>query len=149
MSVLYLDASAWVKRYVQEIGSTWIHALFDSRERLAGSTLGHLEVVAALSRRLPQADLTTAELRLESDWQDMAHLPLTSEAIYRALDLTRQYKLRAADALHLATTLDLRKRLLSINEAVVFVASDNDLLAAARAAGLQVENPVRNSGAQP
>lgn len=142
MSVFYLDSSAWVKRYVQELGSAWVHALFDRRERIASSTLGYLEVVAALSRRLPHADMALLEPRLEADWQDMARLPLTGEAIDQAVDLARQYKLRGADAVHLATALDLQKTLASINEVVVLVASDDELLKGAQAAGLPVENPI-------
>ena len=140
--MFYLDPSAWVKRYVQELGSAWVHALFTRRERIASSTLGYLEVVAALSRRLSQTDLAMAEPRLEADWQDMGHLPLTAEQIERAVDLARQYKLRGADALHLATALDLSKILASINDAAVLVASDDELLTAAQAAGLPVENPL-------
>lgn len=144
----YLDASAWVKRYLQEIGSASVHALFNGGERLASSTLGHLEVVAALVRRLPPPDWRVLERRLEPDWQDIAHLPLTNDVIHRAVDLAKQYKLRAADALHLATALEFQKHVLSINEALVLVASDDELLAAAQATGLAVQNPL-SSAAKP
>jgi predicted nucleic acid-binding protein len=142
VSLFYLDASAWVKRYVQEPGSAWVHGLFDRQERIASSTLGYLEVTAALSRRLSQADFARVEPRLETDWQNMARLPITGEMMDRAVDLARQYKLRGADAVHLATALDLQKTLAAINESVVLVASDEELLKGAQASGLRLENPM-------
>jgi uncharacterized protein len=139
--LFYLDSSAWVKRYVQELGSPWVHTLFTRRERMATSILGHLEVVAALVRRLPP-NLALLESRLAADWQDLVRLPLTGAILDLAVDLARQYRLRGADAIHLATALDLQKTLASINDAVVLLASDGELLRGAQAAGLQVENPL-------
>lgn len=147
--MLYLDSSAWVKRYIQEPGSGRLHILFDQKHRLASSLLGHLEVVAALSRRLSHTALARAESRLQTDWRDMALLPITDEIVERAVHLVRQYRLRGADALHLATALDSTTRLQSIKEPVVLVASDNELLAAAQAAGLAVENPATSVPIQP
>lgn len=57
MSVFYLDSSAWVKRYIQELGSARIHNLFDRGERIACVSLGYVEAVAALSRRLSEENL--------------------------------------------------------------------------------------------
>jgi len=111
VSIFYLDSSAWVKRYVQELGSTWVHSLFDRRQRIACSTLGYLEAVAALSRRLPDAGLARVEPWLQTDWRNMARLPITGEVMDRAVELARQYKLRGADAVHLATALGLQKTL--------------------------------------
>jgi hypothetical protein len=142
VSVFYLDPSAWVKRYVQEPGSAWINSLFDRQERIASVSLGYVEAVAALSRRLPEVDLARVEVRLTVDWQNMTRLPITGEGIDHAVDLARQYKLRGADAVHLATALDLQNTLAGISEPVVLVTSDDELLEAARTAGLQVSNPV-------
>ena len=44
--------------------------------------------------------------------------------------------------MHLATALDLYRVLSEINEPTVLVASDHELLEAARTLGLQVEDPV-------
>jgi predicted nucleic acid-binding protein len=51
MTLYYLDASAWVKRYQQEQGSTWVEQLLRSDAHLACSALGLVEVCAALGRR--------------------------------------------------------------------------------------------------
>ena len=53
MSVLYyLDASAWVKRYFAEAGSSWMHTLFLREAMLASTALGQIEVAATLARRV-------------------------------------------------------------------------------------------------
>lgn len=142
MSSFYLDSSAWLKRYAHEPGSAWVHNLFDRDEYIASSTLGYVEVIAALSRRLPPVDFTHVEPRLESDWQSMSSLPLTATVMERAADVARKYRLRGADAVHLAAALDFQKEFAAIDR-VVFVASDTELLKGAQAAGLPVENPLR------
>jgi predicted nucleic acid-binding protein len=139
--LLYLDASAWVKRYVQESGSAEVHRLFQQRERMASSSLGYVEVVAALARRVVPNDLAFVNERLKNDWRDMAHVPVAESVMHRAAEFARQYKLRGADAVHLATALELRTSLTSLDEDVVLVASDDTLLHAAEAAGLSVFNP--------
>jgi predicted nucleic acid-binding protein len=86
--------------------------------------------------------LAHVEPRLEADWQNMARLPITGEVMDRAVDLARQYKLRGADAVHLATALALQKILETVNEPVVLVASADELLKGAQSARLSVENPM-------
>ena len=142
MSVFYLDSSAWVKRYAQEKGSERVQRLFDQRERLGSSSLGYVEAAAALCRRLSEEDLARFETRLKLDWQEMTRLPVSAEVIDEAVSLARRHKRRGADAVHLATALTLGRALAEVNATVVLVTSDEELLQAARAAGLQVENPV-------
>ena len=146
MSVYYLDSSAWVKRYFEEPGSGWVMLLFDERERLASSNLGYVEVASALarqqeSRNLDQQKLEQLQEQLKADWTDLTGFPLTVELAERAVVLAQRYKLRGADAVHLAAALGLQNRLAAINETVVVVSSDRELLEAARDAGLKVENP--------
>jgi hypothetical protein len=40
MSFYYLDASAWVKRHVEEIGSDWMRRFWSTRPILACSIIG-------------------------------------------------------------------------------------------------------------
>ncbi len=89
MNVFYLDASAWVKRYVQEPVSSWIHALFDARSRLATATLGYVETLAALCRRLPSEAQVRTESRLAADWQNMLSMELSFDVMEQAGELTR------------------------------------------------------------
>jgi len=57
MSLHYLDTSALVKRYVNEVGSEQIDALM-SVEPLAVSALVRVEVASVLARRMREGTLT-------------------------------------------------------------------------------------------
>lgn len=55
---------------------------------------------------------------------------------------TQNHRLRGYDAIHLATALTVNAALTAANlPPLIFVAADDDLLAAARAEGLATENP--------
>jgi predicted nucleic acid-binding protein len=56
MNVFYLDASAWVKLYVNEAGSQWIEDFWNSSLLSACSDLG-------LSKFLPQLPVATRSRR--------------------------------------------------------------------------------------
>ena len=64
MTVYYLDSSAWVKRYVFEVGSDFVGNLFSRKESLACSALGLVEITATLARKRKAGDLGEAELGL-------------------------------------------------------------------------------------
>jgi len=146
VTLLYLDSSAWLKRYFQEPGSDWMMRRFESGDPLASSALGYVEVTSALarqqaSRKLDEERLARLQQQLEEDWGDMAGLPLTDEVVARAVRLARGYKLRGADAVHLATAISVNDALAGTGNSLVLIASDEELLAAARQMGLAVENP--------
>jgi predicted nucleic acid-binding protein len=139
--LLYCDSSAWVKRYVEESGTEEVRTLFRGSERIGSSRFGYIEVVAALSRRIPTI---SAESQLTADWAMMFRLPITeTTVVLRAVEIAREDRLRAADAVHLATAMDWREDLAPSGERVVFVACDLELLAVAEGAGFAVLNPAR------
>ena len=146
MTLFYLDSSAWLKRYFQEAGSGWVMRRFERGEPLASSVLGYVEVTSALarqqtSRKLDEEKLVRLQQQLEEDWGDMVGLPLTDDIVARALRLARGYKLRGADAIHLATASGVNDVLTGTGNSLILIASDEELLAGARQAGLAVENP--------
>ena len=66
--------------------------------------------------------------------------------IDRAVELTQSHHLRGYDAIQLATALVIGETLYTENLPLpVFVASDGDLLIAARAKSLHAENPLEVS----
>lgn len=72
-------------------------------------------------------------------------LPVDRPVIDQAVDLTQNYRLRGYDAVQLATALVASETLKSQNLALpVFVTSDNDLLAGARAENLPTDNPLNH-----
>jgi predicted nucleic acid-binding protein len=125
---------------MSESGSAWIQDLFANGERLASASLGHVETVAALNRRLDERALAAVEPQLKADWRNMIRLQMAAETDETAAELARRYKLRGTDAVHLAAALTLHKALAEVDE-VVLVASDRELLAAAQDAGLRVRDP--------
>ncbi len=60
MIIYYLDASAWVKRYVQEAGTDWILELFGKRPAFASASLGYIEVSATLARKRRAGEIDEA-----------------------------------------------------------------------------------------
>jgi predicted nucleic acid-binding protein len=59
-----------------------------------------------------------------------------------AIDLTRRHKLRGYDAVQLASALTANSALMAEGfSGLVFVSADDDLLVAANAESLAVENP--------
>ena len=64
MTLYYLDASAWVKRYSQEKGSGWVRSLLQQPGLLfASATLGFIEVSATLTRKQKAGELHSAAWR--------------------------------------------------------------------------------------
>ena len=149
MAVYYLDASALVKRYVRETGSSWVASL-------AGARTGHqvhvaavtgVELASAITRRRRSGsisvDLATASL--EQIRRDLANVYLvvdiSSRLIGDAMSLAETHGLRGYDAIQLAAALQVRARCERLAIALTFVSADKELNAAARAEDLAVEDP--------
>ena len=142
----FLDSSALVKRYRNEIGSAWVLRLSASRDQLTVSRLGHIEVASAIIRRGRQSvaashQVSSALGALDTDMGSAFHvMELSAPVTSRAMDLVRAHGLRAADAIQLACAL------LSCPDAPAsaefyLVSADDELNVAAAAEGLRVENP--------
>jgi predicted nucleic acid-binding protein len=152
MNTYFFDASALVKRYLTEIGSKWVQTLIDSsaEDVVAVAEITRVEVAAALAARhrapgglsLRHRDQSVALLlkHFDLEYQITA---LDSLTIARAVELTQNHRLRGYDAVQLATALAANHALIALGlPPLVFVAADNDLLAAAQLEGLAIENPL-------
>ena len=152
MTDYYLDASAVVKRYADEAGSTWIRQITDPQAQntilLAEITLA--EVAAALAAKHRARDGITQEQRnrvlsrfLQDCEDHFVLLTVDRSVIDRAVELAQRHRLRAYDAVQLATALGASEIVQSQTlPAPIFIAADGDLLAAAAAEHLSVENPL-------
>jgi predicted nucleic acid-binding protein len=148
MTIYYLDASAWVKRYYAEPGSLWVRGLFQQNAVLASASLGLVEVAATLARKekagdIAQSRLDQALLELQQDWQQFTKVHLTDDVLKDALRVARAHALRGADAVHLASALLLAADLPAQEDEMILVASDRELREAALASGLHVVDPSR------
>lgn len=124
---LYLDASALVKRYVDEAGSDTIVAAMSRAESCFICRVGYVETVRAVARGGEPADVT----RAKRDWPSLRVVEADSDLTERAATLSVKTGLRALDALHLAAALTLPAG------QVVFATWDTRLHRAAREHGLR------------
>ncbi len=150
MRVYYLDASALVKRYLQEQGTAWLDELLaePSPVRYVSTALITVELTAALARaererRISRAhrDRVATQAARECRMR-LRQAEVTEDVLTAASGLALKYPLRAYDAVHLATAMIVRAQASDLPIAPpVFIAADRALLAAARAEGFQIENP--------
>lgn len=139
---VFLDSSALAKQYIAEQGSHYMAQYFTepaTSVRVFVSTLTYVEVIAAISRRAPALPVNVLEDFIADYQEGMQKTALDRTIIERAAALTRVHRLRAADAIQLASVLRLAQRIPSI----LLVTADLEMIAAAQAEGLQVENPNR------
>lgn len=138
--ILYVDASALVKRYVSERGSTEVINLTASAKIVATSLISRAEVSAAFARAVRLGVLDSdggqkARRRFSREWPDLARLPVSEALVSRAETLAWDYGLRGYDAVQLASALTWQE---SIGQNVVLVTFDRQLWQAAPGAGVQV-----------
>ena len=134
----YFDSSALIKRFVEEAGSNRVEALIEAEPAPATSKVAYAEVHAGLARKLRERGLTPAAHRsasrtFDADWPAYVRVELVDPLLVLARDLVQRRPLRGFDAIHLASALRLRDQ---IGGEVLFVASDDRLLAAAAGEGL-------------
>ncbi|MDY7075953.1 MAG: type II toxin-antitoxin system VapC family toxin [Chloroflexota bacterium] len=150
MNSYYLDTSALVKHYVDEVGSDWIHSLIKSTPRplLIVSHLVSVEVFSALARRLRKGSLITADyertkIAFRRDYLSRYQIVIVTVSIVdTAYGLLDRHALRAYDATHLAVALEANRSLVTRGHAALeFLSADDRLNQAASAEGLMVDNP--------
>jgi predicted nucleic acid-binding protein len=137
---VFFDTSALIKRYVLEAGSQHIAQYFAPRTGqtiVFVSVLTYVEVIAALSRRLPAPPQGILQVFLADYQRGMQKIPITDAVIERAADLAQVHRLRAADAVQLASALQVA----AVVPTALLLTADAEMVAAAQANGLQVENP--------
>ncbi len=138
--ILYLDASALVKLYVDEDGAPQARQGVQGAEVVATCEIAYVEVRAALARRRREGSLKPAEYRrvlrdLHSDWPEFFLITVGSPLVRHAGTITERYRLRAYDAVHLAASLAVQAQ---TEETVTFACWDRALAEVAVKAGLQL-----------
>ena len=112
---LYLDTSSLAKLYVAEDGSDVVRGLVTQATIVATSRLAYPETRAALARRRRERALTAAAFRralraFEDDWPRYLAVEVSASICRVAGDLAERYRLRAYDAVHLASYLEIAGR---------------------------------------
>lgn len=136
--IVYLDASALVKRYVAEAGSRDVDALLASAAAVGTSGISRAEVAAALAKAARVSVLTRDEAAsamhiFTLDWENIIRLQVTEILIARAANLAFEHGLRGYDAVHLAAALSWQEML---GEPVTLATFDRQLWQGAKTAGI-------------
>jgi predicted nucleic acid-binding protein len=135
----YFDAGALVKRYVRESGSSTVRRLLSSGVA-ATSRLSEVEISSGIARRTREGTLTIRQrdrmlTALQRDLPAVAIVEIVPEVTAIAGSLLLRHRLRAGDAIQLASCLYLQRQLA---QPVPFVAFDRGLLDAARAEAVKI-----------
>lgn len=138
--ILYVDASALVKRYVSEAGSTAVISVTSDAEAVATVLISRAEVAAALARSVRLGVLDEnggrrAQRKFTREWPDLVRLPISEALLVRAESAAWQYGLRGYDAVQLAAAAIWQD---SVGAEVTLATFDRELWQAASKAGLQV-----------
>ncbi|MBM3778016.1 MAG: type II toxin-antitoxin system VapC family toxin [Acidimicrobiia bacterium] len=132
----FFDASALVKRYVREAGSTTVERLLDA-DMGAVSRLSEVEIASALERLTRDGACSVAERNralsaLEKDLRTLVTVEMTPTVVTQARALLQRHALRASDAIQLASCAYSQEQL---QEDVTLVAFDRRLVVTWRAEG--------------
>ena len=145
--IYYLDSSALVKRYAAESGSDKVAALIEGEHKIAVSWLAIPETLSAVARSakggsLSADDLAAIRSQFNQDMQRFLIVEVSGTPVDGIEILIARHALRGADSIHLSAALWLGK---ATKSPVVFVASDNELLNAARSERMKTFNPAEET----
>lgn len=132
---VFLDTSAFAKRYVAEQGSGKVVKLCQQADSLVVCVICLPELISTLTRLLREKKITKADYRklkgnVMKDLADIDICQITPDVLASVVSLLERNPLRAMDALHVACAAAV--------EADRFVSADHRQLTAARKAGLKI-----------
>jgi predicted nucleic acid-binding protein len=132
--ILYADSSCLVKLYLSEDGSAEMRQVSFAADEVACTRVGYAETRVALARALRDKRMTESEFRsarrkFELEWPDLAVVEVSKDIVRLAADLGDQYPIRAFDAVHLASAIEIRSQ--PAGPEVSFASADRRLRGAA------------------
>ncbi len=133
---LFLDASAFLKHYIDEPGSSRVRHFLGEADELVLSVIVWPEILSALNRLrrervLDDEDYAVVKARFQRDLANAIVVALTVEVLQETTRCLERAPLRASDAIHVASALEAG--------AGLFVSADRRQCEAAKALGLTVE----------
>lgn len=136
--ILYLDASALVKRYVAEAGSDAVAELIEGARVTATAVISRTEVTAALAKAVrvglaARENAAAGVAAFDLDWGDLIRLEVNEAVVARAAALAWSQGLRGYDAVHLACALMWQE---SLGDSVTLATYDRELWRGAQSSGL-------------
>lgn len=136
--ILYLDASALVKRYVAEPGSAEVSVAISQAQVTGTTLLSRAEVEASLAKAVRVHALTQEEASaslqvFRNEWPDLVRVQVTELVVARAGALAWDHGLRGYDAVHLAAASGWQD---ALGERVTLATFDRQLWTVAESVGL-------------
>ena len=133
---LFLDSSAFAKRFVEEPGSQEVETLCSQATELCLSVICVPEIISALNRRLREKSLdhrgyAQAKLRLSQDVRDTVVINLTPDVVHTSIEILETSPVRTMDALHITCAVAW--------DADLFASADHRQISAAMVAGLKTK----------
>lgn len=150
MSILFVDSSVLVKRYLTEAGSDWVASMLDpmAGHTIIVATITQVESAAALAARHRSGAITQDErdalvdllaLHFDTEYQQIA---IDEAVLGRAVALTQTHRLRGYDAVQLAAAVIVYAQYEAAGlPGFTLLAADDAINVAARNEGLIAENP--------
>ncbi len=138
--ILYLDASALVKRYVVESGSTAVSNLIEQADMVGTAVITRAETTAAFAKAVRAGALLRDEAymivqQFRVHWPALVRLQTSETLIARADNLAWELGLPGYDAVHLAAALIWQEEM---SQPVTLATFDRQLWTAAQEIGLSV-----------
>ena len=138
--IVYLDASALVKRYVAERGSRETRELSTKADVVATSLITRAEVAAALAKAVRLGIIEPdsgrkAQRAFASQWPDIAKVPVSEALVSRAGALSWDFALRGYDAVQLASALTWQE---AVGAEITLATFDRELWDAGKRAGVRI-----------
>lgn len=151
MKYYYFDASVLVKAYFWEEGTEDVRQVMrevwaaPADTRVLTSRIAFVEAVSAVSRRTLVGEITEEQAeevwsRVVADFAGYVIVEPKPRLVKRAAELTRRHRLRALDAIHLASGLAARRQAPALVD-FQFGSADRRLNVAATAESFDVFNP--------
>ena len=136
--ITYFDTSSLLKFIIKEIGSEENLNIWNFSDEKVCSQLTRTEMHSALMRKVREGSISASAMRTRLDamdklFADVVLVDITSDVIDASCELVKEFPLKSADAIHLATALMVR--------ADLFSSSDKKLCAAASESGIAVTDP--------
>lgn len=140
-SLLYLDTSAWLKLYIEEVGSGLVSTTVAEAEQVCTHLIAYTELRAALAKAQRMNRLTAEQKAMllpviEQDWETLNVILPTEMLIKRAANLADQFGLRGYDSVHLAAAEAISLQIMP--QPLIFACFDKQLNEAAKALGMRV-----------
>jgi len=133
---IFLDSSAFIKKFIQEQGSTEVDSYCQQASMLGLSVFCLPEIISTLNRKVREGRLTIENYhylkqKIADDIKDIQIINLVPEVVENGIVLLENNLLRSLDALHLACAIRWNSEL--------FISSDKRQIQAAENTGLRVQ----------